>query len=395
MENKSFPAQQKYLPNLDGLRFIGAMLILVLHVEDMKVRHGRAAIPVIRYFHPTGEMVVSLFFVLSGFLITYLLIKEKNETGDINLKGYYLRRTMRIWPLYYLIVILGFFVFPYLDVYFNGNYSENIYSHFWLYFAGCLLFLSPFVRTSIGIPQTIGPIWSIGVEEAFYICWPVFLKKSKNYLKLFLILIIGIVVLRNIFLLCEPLFNTSKFGQTVFVYARSLIIQYRITCMAIGGIGAYLVVNNNSKFLSFIFRKDVQVGIYLLTIGLLVARIGLKRIGLETFPSLNYEWYSVLFCCIITNLAANPKSIIRLDFSWMNYLGKVSYGLYMYSPVMRIISMGIVEKMFGKEVSGWQMNVLLYAFTIILTIITAIISYHLFEKRFLNLGRRLSKPQAV
>jgi peptidoglycan/LPS O-acetylase OafA/YrhL len=94
----------------------------------------------IKYFHPTGEMVVSLFFVLSGFLITYLLIKEKKETDTINLKAYYMRRTLRIWPLYYLIIILGFFVLPYLDVYFNTNFSIHIHKNFGFILLGALFF---------------------------------------------------------------------------------------------------------------------------------------------------------------------------------------------------------------------------------------------------------------
>jgi peptidoglycan/LPS O-acetylase OafA/YrhL len=165
-------------------------------------------------------------------------------------------------------------------------------------------------------------------------------------------------------------------------------VQYRISCMAIGGIGAYLVAFEKKKILSFIFRKDFQWAIYILTIGLLVARIGLRPIGKENFPSCNYEWYSVLFCCIIVNLAANPKSVISLDFPWMNYLGKISYGLYMYSPIMRILAMIAVEKLFGREVSGLQMNGCLYLLTILSTIGIAALSCRFFEKKFLSLGKR-------
>jgi peptidoglycan/LPS O-acetylase OafA/YrhL len=157
--------------------------------------------------------------------------------------------------------------------------------------------------------------------------------------------------------------------------------------MAIGGIGAYLVAYEK-KVLSFIFRKDIQWVIYIVTIGLLIARAGLKYIEFEKFPSFNYEWYSILFCCIIINLAANPKSIIRLDYTWMNYLGKVSYGLYMYSPIMRILALESVEKVFGKEISGWEMNIVCYLLTIGSTIIVAILSYEFFEKKIMRMGKR-------
>ncbi len=388
MEKDLSPNQRKYFPNLDGLRFVGSLIIIILHIEDIKFKHGREVIPWIRYFHPTGEMDVTLFFVLSGFLITFLLLQEKKKTNTIDLKAFYLRRTLRIWPLYFLIVILGFFVLPHLDAYFSTAYSFHIYKHFWLYFIGCILFLSPIVRTATGLPQTIGPIWSIGVEEVFYLCWPLFLKRAKNYLKLFILIIAGIILLRNAVLLCEPLFNGSLASENIFKFLRSMSVQYRISSMAIGGIGAYLVITENKKVLSFLFRRDVQFGIYLLTLGLLFSRIGLRAIGRESFPSMNYEWYSVLFMCIIVNLAANPKSIIKLDFPWMNYLGKISYGLYMYSPIMRILAMELIEKIAGRQIAGWQMNLIYYLTTILSTIGIAAVSYQLFEKRLLSFGKR-------
>lgn len=385
MENQ--PAKTTYFPNLDGLRFIGSFIIIIFHIEDIKAQHLILDNPILLDYMPIGHIDVSLFFVLSGFLITYLLLKEKKDSGSLNLKKYYARRTLRIWPLYYFILLLGFFVLPHLDKYFTTSYSANIYHNFWLYFIGCFLFLSPFIRSMRGLPQTIGPIWSVGVEELFYLCWPLFLKKTKKYLMLFGIIIAVVILLRNGLFIGAPLFRLTHTNYSIFIYLRGILIQYRISCMAIGAIGAYCVVFEKNKILSFIYRKDIQWTTYIITFILLFFKIGAKPIYDENFPSVFYEIYSFLFIIIIANLATNPKSILRLNYKWMTYLGKVSYGLYMYHPIMRIFSLELTQYLFKRDFIGWQMNVCLYTFTFSFTIIISVLSYEFFEKKFLNLKR--------
>lgn len=377
-----------YFPNLDGLRFIGSLLIILFHIEDIKLLHNQPVIPIIEYYGLIGNFDVSLFFVLSGFLITYLLLNEKKESGSINLKAYYARRTLRIWPLYYLILVLGFFVLPHLSAYFRYTYSANIYKKFWLYFTGCFFFLCPVIRSASGLPQTMGPIWSVGVEELFYLCWPLFLRKTKKYLLLFFAVIILVLVLRNGFFLGDYIFDWEDSFAKIFKFISSLIMQYRISCMAIGAIGAYWVVFEKKKILSVLYRKDVQWIVYLITIGLLLLRVGVKIELLESFPSVFHEIYSVLFIIIIVNLATNPMSIVRLDYKWTNYLGKISYGLYLYHPIMRIFSLELTEHLFKGVLWNWQMNISLYFFTLSFTILIAVLSYEFFEKKFLKLKNR-------
>lgn len=384
------PSAHTYFPNLDGLRFLGSLIIILFHVEDIKFLHNKPVISFINYYGLIGNFDVSLFFVLSGFLITYLLLKEKKDNGSINLKAYYARRTLRIWPLYYLILILGFFVLPRLDAYFANAYSANIYKHFWLYFTGCFLFLCPFVRSVSGLPQTMGPIWSVGVEEVFYLCWPLFLRKTKKYLLLFFAVIIFVLLLRNGFFLGDYFYGWEYSFHLIYRIISSLIMQYRISCMAIGGIGAYWVVFEKKKILSVLYRKDVQWMVYTITIVLLLLRIGVKIEALESFPSIFHEIYSIFFIIIIVNLATNPRSIARLDYKWTNYLGKISYGLYLYHPIMRIFSLELTEHLFKGEIWNWKMNISLYFFTLSFTIIISILSYEFFEKNFLKLKKKFA-----
>ena len=103
-----------YFPNLNSLRFLAALLVIVHHIEQYKEILG---LPNVFHNHSIqlmSKIGVSLFFVLSGFLITYLLLVEQKENNHIQIKWFYVRRILRIWPLYFLIIILAFFVFPHI-----------------------------------------------------------------------------------------------------------------------------------------------------------------------------------------------------------------------------------------------------------------------------------------
>ena len=82
------------------------MVIILFHAEDIKIRRGRETVSIISHFFSGGDLVVSIFFVLSGFLITYLLFKEQQSTDTIDVKTFYKRRVLKIWPLYYLILLI-------------------------------------------------------------------------------------------------------------------------------------------------------------------------------------------------------------------------------------------------------------------------------------------------
>src|SRR3954471_16382358 len=104
-----------YFPNLNGLRFIAALLVIIHHTEQIKDLFGLNSHWKNYHIWILGKLGVTLFFVLSGFLITYLLLTEKKEFNTIFIKNFYIRRILRIWPLYYLVTILSFFVLPHIS----------------------------------------------------------------------------------------------------------------------------------------------------------------------------------------------------------------------------------------------------------------------------------------
>ena len=169
-----------YFPGLNGLRFYAALAVIITHIELMKGKLGFSNIWNEPIIHQLGVKGVSFFFVLSGFLITYLLLIERQNKNRIFLKDFYLRRILRIWPLYFFILILGFFVFPYFSFfdipYFTDHFKED---YFWNLVFYVLIFPNLAFSIFNAVPL-IGQSWSIGVEEQFYILWPIILKLKKT-----------------------------------------------------------------------------------------------------------------------------------------------------------------------------------------------------------------------
>ena len=172
-----------FFNGLNELRAFAALAVIFHHIELFKSRDHISSLCESRFFSyfigTVGKNGVHLFFVLSGFLITYLLLKEKEKYKTILFKKFFLRRIFRIWPLYYLIVIIGFILIPFLAHTFSlfekipyyyhlilepKNYSLNAVL---LY----LLFLPNIALSHFRVPGC-SQAWSVGVEEQFYILWP-------------------------------------------------------------------------------------------------------------------------------------------------------------------------------------------------------------------------------
>src|SRR6202012_2854435 len=124
-------SDNNYLKGLDGLRFIGSFIVLFHHIESRKTL---LELPSLRNtFASTGfgNSSMTLFFVLSGFLITYLLLNEKNKTKNISIKNFYIRRIFRIWPVYYILLLLGVSIFTYVKIFQLPNTLSSIKDNYY------------------------------------------------------------------------------------------------------------------------------------------------------------------------------------------------------------------------------------------------------------------------
>jgi len=379
--SNSFNADRIYFPNLNGLRFIAAFTVIVHHVEQQKSdfslsnSFGNSTIQLF------GELGVTLFFVLSGFLITYLLLEEERNTTTIGIRNFYVRRILRIWPLYFLIITLGLLILPNIPLFDIPDYEKaTVYKNLIGKIALYIFFLPNLVSPLLGIVPYSAHTWSIGTEEQFYLTWPVLLKSIKKYrLPLMFIIIAGYL------LVARALYSS----RTDFLPIKEAIFEFwptfNIDCMAIGGFFA-LILHTKNPLLKFFQNKYV---IYF-ALALVILLIGngvyfpILYINHLKFQYFYKEFYAFWFGIIILNFASNPEIPFSLEAKPLKYLGKISYGLYMYQPI------GIALAFHIAVLTPGIFNPILYILSIAFTVGIAALSYKYFESYFLQFKRRFS-----
>lgn len=355
---------KKIYPNLNALRFIAASLVMVLHIELFKKFYNLPNLMFLDSFKIIGKLGVVLFFVLSGFLITSLLLKEKDSHGKINFKAFYQRRILRIWPLYFLVLLIGFFILP------KFNYWEiphpmfvPVAQHFWLklflYFIILPNLAVVIFREIVGVSQ----VWSLATEEQFYLMWPFVIQYFRKKL---LPVMISILVFYWVFKL---VFEKLSSYSTIWSYIDGFWNFFNINCMAIGGIFAVLYHDKHQYITNIFFHCFLFLFVSFFTIACLLLGIN--------FGFFHYDIYSFLFAIIILNLACNERYSKTLENGTIRYLGSISYGLYMYHPMILPIAMIIGKK--------YDSNILIYVFTFGFTILIAGLSFKYYEKFFLKM----------
>ena len=347
-----------HLYGLDSLRAIAAIIVVLGHIELVKATIYHY--PSLFKQMPSGHTGVVLFFVISGFLITFLLIREKEEYKKINIKKFYIRRILRIWPLYYVIILISALLFSY-----NPTHVVWIWS----------LTLLPNLGYISGKAWLVSPqIWSIGVEEQFYLVWPTLIKYVKSHLFIILlILIVGYTILPHVILLFINRTSMEKSSLSLFI--NRFFETAKFNCMAMGGMMAYLI-NKNNKIVDYIRKKPFSYIIILLPFVLWFFNVEISYFTDEVM--------AILFCLLITNVTYRKYWIF--DNPVINYLGKISYGLYMYHFIIITLAIKLIHPLFPENLVF--ANILLYIIALTGTVFFSSISYHTIEYYFLKQKRR-------
>lgn len=362
-----------FFPNLDGLRFYSYAAVFFFHVWLLYFdRYGIEGITsdIVAFLFKNGEVGVNFFFVLSGFLITYLLIEEKRFTGRIHVINFYIRRILRIWPLFYSVVVFGLVVYPQLKVFLGGEEFKVMQP--WTY----LVFLNNFDFIKNGAPAVISILWSVAIEEQFYLCWP---------------LILSIVPLRY----SKWVFYTIIAGSLVFrafhIDEERVLLFHTLAVigdMALGGLLAYKCIFSK-RFKQWI--EDLPgwlIGVvYALTLGLVLFRHELFQGSLLIIERL---CFAALFGMIILEQNFSKHSLWKLSSTpRITKLGIYTYGLYcIHVTAMTITEMGLGY--IGINLKNPLWILLAGAIAFFLTILLAYFSYHFFEKKFLKLKDRFA-----
>ena len=369
----------KYFNGLNALRFFAAYLVVLHHAEQIRMKYELFHLKDFSLFN-NGSVAVTFFFSLSGFLISYLLLREHESTGTVAVRKFYMRRILRIWPLYYLLVLVGALILPAFLAFIKHSYEMPY--QFGDVIAYFVLFAPFMVNIRFG-HHLLEPLWSIGVEEVFYIFWA---PLWKFFRKSILWIIAGIFVLRVLLLTGAALY---EWPDTV----EQLIAMLQFEAMAMGGLAAYWLYHRKSPVeKAWIFSRPFQW----LALTYIVAQLGAVRylssvwVGFEWLfqtPVLSSSLMIMAFTWLIVNMAVNPKSVLKLNHSVFESLGDISYGIYMYHMLVIFAVILFLQK-FLAGLSPLVSTLVFYVLITAGTLLVAYLSKHLFENKFLKLKTR-------
>jgi peptidoglycan/LPS O-acetylase OafA/YrhL len=359
-----------YYPRLDALRFICFFLVFGYHsfyTEIPEIANHSTYLFLKKEVFGNGNLGVNFFFVLSGFLITLLLAQEKKALNTIRIRAFYTRRILRIWPLFFLCVFFGFVVFPFLKELFGQASTET--AHWWSY----VFFINNFdmIYNSPPDASILSVLWSVAVEEQFYLFWPIALYFIPQ--KLWDLFFITIVIGSCIFRYLQPGYEAEE--------------MHTLSCMGDLAIGALTAHAFFKKTFSYAFSKPQWLLSFLVIGGIgsvLLFRFELLR---DSPTSIVFErvviaslasWFIVLLC-------SHNQPIFRwADFRTLQHLGRISYGLYCLHFLGILIALQFT-RYFGWNTQLWQVLLLEFTLSFAITWGLAELSYRWFEGPFLRL----------
>lgn len=370
-----------YFKNLDGIRFIAALLVVLHHVQFFKIKYKIGALEFLNEAMDTGRMGVNLFFVLSGFLISYLLMQEEEKTGTINFKSFYIRRILRIWPLYLAygiaLTVLAPMVFKWIGIPAEGDLRTIMVNlGFLLMFA--VNFQLAFFPYNKGILEIT---WSVCIEEQFYLLWPLLIMLFRKHLKeLFIgMLLIGFTTK----MLCIFLPMISNISTQRMLDISYVMLFDKLELFGTGMITAYIYFHRDKyrNFLRKAFTRPIQAIVLVITLGVVFSVIKvpfLSKYYLDNFIHAACFGYMMI-------AAVSENSILNLEHAIFKTMGKISYGIYLFHPPVCQLILLVFLSVFKTKHSLLVYDIVYPAVCVGLTCLIAYFSYELYEKHFLKM----------
>lgn len=352
---------QNYIPALDSLRGIAILLVITFHYFGA-------------YFHlfSFGWSGVDLFFVLSGYLITSRLAATRKDPNYFS--KFYRNRALRILPLYYLVLILCYIGFNFLAKESHPGlqyYSRNAASFF--------LFLDNWtmIKTNVPAENQLQHFWSLAVEEQFYIIWPLiiyFLADKKNLLVFLFAAILLIISARSFLYLKYPGFvNYPHYFYNTFC---------RMDGFIIGAIVYFIQLKKIEKYFKYFFPLTLLI----LIVGIAIE--GTDFIG-PFMSTVGYSLVAIFYGGLVlfaTKRETQKSRAVILNSNWLVFLGKISYGLYIFHwLVLRFLQGKIIHYLDFYFSASQQLALWISLFIcLIISLLLSIISYFYFELYFLK-----------
>ncbi len=380
-----------YVPQLDGLRFLAFLLVFIHHSPRWSQLLPPSWLPrkALVFVEGFGWFGVDLFLVLSAFLITSLLLLEYERHRSISLRGFYMRRILRIWPLYYLMCTLGFFVLPGLNLFAvpwrSPEHAQLMKDHLLPYY-------TLFGNFSMGVRGTpivrpLGHMWTVTLEEQFYLVWPLILSLMLRTRRIILWLFLGTLLVGTVSLrlgLASHLHHPYIWTNT-FTRLDPLVIGISLALLR--------------------FARPAKAGWLVPTLKLLlgVGVVGTIAAGpVIEAQTKNLAWQLL---ATATGFGLILDAVLmqgRNPFAWLLsrrllvWLGKLTYGLYVYHVLGLQLGAEVVAYLQKRQLvaSPAVVTQMLGIVSLLLTVAIAALSYRLFESFFLRLKDRWSRVKS-
>ena len=359
--------KSKYLPSIDSLRALAVLAVIIYHVD-------------VNYL-PGGFLGVDLFFVLSGYLISSLIIKEYKKTGSVNLYNFYIRRARRLLPAVYFMITVGLVVMvlfnevllrkSHLDAIFGYIYSSN-----WWYIFHKLDYFDSF-----GAQSPFKHLWSLAIEEQFYMIFPLLFllvnrkKKSKDGTyklnKNFLYVVLGLIIVSLIAHII--LFDINNISRIYFG------TDTRAFSLLVGVVGAILYPIERLHAKVTLQQNMIYSVVSLVSIATLIT----VMIYTSEYNTWLYRGgfllVAVLGLIVIISSGKQHTLMSRLlSFKPVVFIGKISYSLYLWHFLVLVLTTPVSE--IGNP------NIYFVILRVILTFVVAIVSYVFVETPIRKLG---------
>lgn len=357
----------RFFKSLDGLRALSILGVLWMHawfVSGPEYFNKLERVPILRM----GTFGVDVFFGISGFLITTLLLRERSKNGQISLRNFYLRRSLRIWPLYY--ATLGFYVLLVIFLQ-RGTGRDHVFFHF---LPGYLTYTYTWFAGWATSNAIFHFAWSLSVEEQFYVLWALVLRVLRGIVPVLVMVLMVFLRLGAKFGILQHLVSQDSLPWRM---AAGIAIP-----ICLGAILAHILHSEKGfRALRPVLGKKWSAPVCLLA--LLVALI----------PSSNV-WeplQGLLVAVLVGSLVIREDNGLAgfLRFRPLAYIGVVSYGMYMLNTLAMDGLNPIMNRL------GLHHPLLKFPVLVGVTVLAAGLSYRFFETPFLHLKERFSKLREV
>lgn len=350
----------KYYDSLDGVRGLAALMVMFCHFFTYVQTGDSVVLNILVKVAAIGQSGVILFFVLSGFLITRILINSKNDRGYFT--NFYARRSLRIFPLYFFFLFLYYFAGPWITGSEPTTFNQQIYH--WVY-------LQNFAMTFNWPLAGPGHYWSLAVEEHFYLLWPflVYFLTIKRLRKVVLV-IYGVALATRILLVSkeyDPFFFTLTNMDSLAIGAGLAILEYEGS------------LKKSSYYLNGFIISLVPISILWVFFG------GNSNPVIQIVKPMLVNISCVL---LIAFVISSKRGVVKKFFEskLMNFSGKISYGLYVYHN-------GVYELV--KKHLPIKNTFLLFLCCVLSVYLVATLSFFCFEKFFLELKKYFKNRTAA